>query len=389
MKTILVTGANGYIASLVRAYQKDNFNWICMTRKDADLTNPEDVKKFVASQDFDICFHTAANATTAFCNEHPDLVHKINVESTQAIIDCCKEKGAKLIFCSTEQAFNGKENCGPFKEDEPLSAVTVYGQNKIECEELIQKQLDDAIILRFTWMMGLSYPGIKASPSIIKNVMNALISHTPTLFTVNEKRGMTYAKHLATQFDKITELEPGIYHVASKNTMTTYESAKFVAKALGASDELIEEIILPNNERYQDRFRDYRLDSEKLESLGIHFATFEEDVNEILMDFGLCRALIAPIEMATGKQAYFCGKPNPLMMRTGLKRLGCHSAEAVMVGDRMDTDVISGMECGMSTVLVLSGISTEATLDEYAYRPSAVLDGVGDIVTLAEAQHAE
>ena len=89
------------------------------------------------------------------------------------------------------------------------------------------------------------------------------------------------------------------------------------------------------------------------------------------------------------EQAYFCGKPNPLMMRTGLRRLGCHSAEAVMVGDRMDTDVISGMECGMSTVLVLSGISTEATLDEYAYRPSAVLDGVGDIVTLAEAQHAE
>ena len=97
--------------------------------------------------------------------------------------------------------------------------------------------------------------------------------------------------------------------------------------------------------------------------------------------------LSGPIE--NGMQAYFCGKPNPLMMRTGLKRLGCHSAEAVMVGDRMDTDVISGMECGMSTVLVLSGISTEATLDEYAYRPSAVLDGVGDIVTLAEAVHAE
>ena len=56
-----------------------------------------------------------------------------------------------------------------------------------------------------------------------------------------------------------------------------------------------------------------------------------------------CRALVAPIEMATGTQAYFCGKPNPLMMRTGLNMLGCHSAEAVMVGDRMDTDVISGM----------------------------------------------
>lgn len=98
-----------------------------------------------------------------------------------------------------------------------------------------------------------------------------------------------------------------------------------------------------------------------------------------------CRALVAPIEMASGKQAYFCGKPNPLMMRTGLRLLGCHSADAVMVGDRMDTDVISGMESGMSTVLVLSGVSTPETLDTYAYRPSIVLDGVGHIVKHAEA----
>lgn len=96
-----------------------------------------------------------------------------------------------------------------------------------------------------------------------------------------------------------------------------------------------------------------------------------------------CGALVSPIEMATGRKAYFCGKPNPLMMRTGLRLLGCHSAEAVMIGDRMDTDVISGMESGMSTVLVLSGVSTRETLDTYAYRPSIVLNGVGDIPGLA------
>ena len=97
-----------------------------------------------------------------------------------------------------------------------------------------------------------------------------------------------------------------------------------------------------------------------------------------------CGALVAPIEMATGRKAYFCGKPNPLMMRTGLRLLGCHSAEAVMIGDRMDTDVISGMESGMSTVLVLTGVSTRETLDTYAYRPSIVLSGVGDIPGLAQ-----
>ena len=89
------------------------------------------------------------------------------------------------------------------------------------------------------------------------------------------------------------------------------------------------------------------------------------------------------MEIATGKQAYFCGKPNPLMMRTGLRLLNCHSADAVMVGDRMDTDVISGMESGMSTILVLSGVSTRETVKTYAYQPTVILDGVGDIPRLA------
>ncbi|MGI5947929.1 MAG: HAD-IIA family hydrolase [Lachnospiraceae bacterium] len=99
-----------------------------------------------------------------------------------------------------------------------------------------------------------------------------------------------------------------------------------------------------------------------------------------------CGALIAPIEMATGTKAYFCGKPNPLMMRTGLRLLNCHSGDAVMVGDRMDTDIISGMESGMSTVLVLSGVSTMETLNTYAYRPGMVLKGVGEIADLAKAE---
>lgn len=97
-----------------------------------------------------------------------------------------------------------------------------------------------------------------------------------------------------------------------------------------------------------------------------------------------CRALVAPIEMATGKKAYFCGKPNPLMMRTGLQMLGCHSEEAVIVGDRMDTDIVAGTESGVSTVLVLSGVSSVETLKTYAYQPTMVLDGVGDIVRLSE-----
>ena len=92
-----------------------------------------------------------------------------------------------------------------------------------------------------------------------------------------------------------------------------------------------------------------------------------------------CKAFMSPIELTTGKVAYYIGKPNPLMMRTGLRKLGVHSDEAVMIGDRMDTDVIAGIETGLDTVLVLSGVSTRETVEQYAYRPRLILNGVGDI----------
>lgn len=96
-----------------------------------------------------------------------------------------------------------------------------------------------------------------------------------------------------------------------------------------------------------------------------------------------CRALISPIEMATGCEAYSCGKPNPLMMRTGLNMIDCHSSDALIVGDRMDTDIIAGMECGAETVLVMSRVSSRDTLKRYGYGPTLILDGGGDTPVIA------
>ena len=91
-------------------------------------------------------------------------------------------------------------------------------------------------------------------------------------------------------------------------------------------------------------------------------------------------ALVAPIEIATGKKAYFVGKPNPLMLRHGLNMLGCHSADVALVGDRMDTDIIAGIESNMDTVLLLSGVTKKEDISDFPYRPTYILDGVGDIV---------
>ena len=94
-----------------------------------------------------------------------------------------------------------------------------------------------------------------------------------------------------------------------------------------------------------------------------------------------CRALISPIEMTTGKNAYYIGKPNPLMMRHALKKLGCKREEAAIIGDRMDTDIIAGIESELDTVLVLSGVSTMENIERFPYRPKYILRDVGDIIS--------
>ncbi|MFF0458143.1 HAD-IIA family hydrolase [Nocardia africana] len=95
-------------------------------------------------------------------------------------------------------------------------------------------------------------------------------------------------------------------------------------------------------------------------------------------------SVAALITRATGRDPYYVGKPNPLMMRSALRQIGAHSQSAVMIGDRMDTDVIAGLEAGMRTVLVTSGISTRASVEQFPYRPTLVTDSVADLVGRTE-----
>ena len=92
-----------------------------------------------------------------------------------------------------------------------------------------------------------------------------------------------------------------------------------------------------------------------------------------------CGAMAALIEKATGKTPFYVGKPNPLMMRSALNYLDVHSEDTIMIGDRMDTDIIAGVESGLRTILVLTGVTSREDIEQYPYRPTWVLDSVADI----------
>ncbi len=91
-------------------------------------------------------------------------------------------------------------------------------------------------------------------------------------------------------------------------------------------------------------------------------------------------AVAALITRATGVDPYFVGKPNPMMFRSALNRIGAHSETTVMVGDRMETDIVAGIEAGLDTVLVLSGSTSRSEVGAFPYRPARIVNSVADLI---------
>ncbi|MDL4821752.1 HAD-IIA family hydrolase [Actinomadura opuntiae] len=98
-----------------------------------------------------------------------------------------------------------------------------------------------------------------------------------------------------------------------------------------------------------------------------------------------CGAVAAMITRATGVEPYFVGKPNPLMMRTALNVVGGHSEQTAMVGDRMDTDIVAGVEAGLETILVLTGVTRKDEVGRFPFRPHRVVPSIADLIDLVDA----
>ncbi len=99
-------------------------------------------------------------------------------------------------------------------------------------------------------------------------------------------------------------------------------------------------------------------------------------------------SVAALVSRATGVEPYYVGKPNPLMMRSALNAIEAHSEHTAMIGDRMDTDIVAGLEAGLHTILVLSGVSTRESAERFPYRPSAIADSVADLTASLQAPGA-
>ena len=140
----------------------------------------------------EVVIHCAGLNDTQFCEQHPTDSYKVNVQGTVRVAKACKITGAKLLFMSSDQVYNGTNISGPHKEDVNLQPVTIYGKHKIKAEQRMQYNLPETVGLRLSWMFVLPDSFMKLNNNILVNLQNAYIKQSTINATIHEFRGVTY-----------------------------------------------------------------------------------------------------------------------------------------------------------------------------------------------------
>lgn len=286
MKKILITGGEGFFSSRFVKRYKDEFNILALGRKELDITNEEMVIKSIEKFKPDYVIHAAAITVTDFCNKNPEMAYKINVQGAVNVAKACKKVNGKLIFISSEQVFNGNKERGPYDEEHTPVPNTVYGENKLEGEKLLKEIIKELWIVRFTWLFDLPQRGIKMAENIMWEVIKSLLEDKKIKASPNEFRGMTYSYEIIENFPKLFHLSYGIYHLGSENNLSRYDVVKYILEEMGLYNRL-ENLLIKDREKYKDNPRDIRLNTKKVQELGLKFSNTKDGLKKCIEDYNL------------------------------------------------------------------------------------------------------
>ena len=284
MKKILLTGGLGFFCTRFTQKYQHTFQILSTDKDDLDITNESSVTQTFKMFKPDYVIHAAAIAVTDFCNDHPELAYKINVQGALNVAKACKAVGAKMVFISTEQVFNGNPEPGPYTEDVTPIPDTIYGQNKLEAELLLQDLIEDLWILRFTWLFGLPERDCNINPNILWNTLNLALEGKKTKITTHEYRGLTYVHEIIDQFHKIFTLPYGLYHIGSHNNDSRYHISEYILSSLGLNDR-IPDLIEKDETKFKEHPRDVRLNTGKIRSFGFDFSDTKVAIDKCIQEF--------------------------------------------------------------------------------------------------------
>lgn len=282
MKKLLITGSSGFLGSRLALYYKDKYELLLPTHSQLNVSREEAVMAYMEQFQPDIVLHCAALSNTWYCEQHLDESHRVNVQGTVKIAKACKHIGAKLVFMSSDQVYNGTSVSGPLKEQDVFQPVNVYGRHKLEAEQRALRNNPMSVALRLTWMYDVPSSPMKLNSNILVNIQKALDEGTTIKAATHEYRGVTNVWEVVRNMEQTLELPGGIYNYGSGNHIDSYTLFLKVANIMGTKEPST--FILPDEERFSEQTRNLTMDCSLINNFGIRFNDSVEGIEKALMN---------------------------------------------------------------------------------------------------------
>lgn len=275
---LLITGGSGFLGRRTWAYFASmGAEVFAPGHKELDITDAAGLREWFHANRPQGVIHTAAVSDTGLCQKNPQWSEAINVTGTVNLATVCREYGAKLVICSSDQVYFGSSVPGPHREDEALTPGNVYGCQKLRAEEQCLQILPQTVCLRLSWMYARDrVPGEKSD--FLSSLKAALADASlPLSWPVYDRRGLTDVADVVKNLPKALALPGGVWNFGSANNLSTYDTVRVLLQDHPALDRLT-----PNEEAFRGNPRDLTMDLAKLHAAGIHFPTTLEALGNAL-----------------------------------------------------------------------------------------------------------
>ena len=276
MSKVIITGAQGFLGVRLASYLQEKYEVKACSHSDLDITDVQRVLEVLQGFQPNFVIHCAAISDTGYAQQHPEESAKINVEGTVNVAKACAAVGAKLIYMSSDQVYNGTAMLGGLSEFSPLAPVSVYGQHKLAAEDGVRAITGDAVGLRLSWMYDVLGSPYKLNRNILVNLQHAAETNQSISVATREYRGITNVWDVVRRIELCFELPGGVYNFGSENPYNSYETFLEIARMMDMDN--LENLILKDTERFPEHPRNLSMDLAKLRIHGFDFPETLEGV---------------------------------------------------------------------------------------------------------------
>ena len=286
MKKVLVTGGSGFVGSRFIHRWQGEYEILAPRHSELDITDADAVATYIAMHRPDVLLHIAAISNTGYCQEHPQESYLVNTIATVHLAQAAKTIGAKFIFFSSDQVYNGNTESGPLSEDIPLHPQNHYACHKLEAEEHILDLLPDSVLLRATWMYDIPRPAMPAHPNFFTNISKAIAEGSTLSFSTHEHRGITHVGQVVEQLPRTFLLPGGVYNSGAENHLNTYPLAlSFVTQWKGR--EVALSTIKADEQRFASQPRNISVSLDKIRLASQGQITFSNTLDGLMKQVNL------------------------------------------------------------------------------------------------------